>query len=272
MTAATELTMRAAGPDPRASKPRRRPGRSPRRVRLLIAIVLLVATTAAPVMLGRSRETPQDLSFAYADGAVFVHVPAQADGVGVLVLHSLGHTAAEPVDQGWTATSDRHGFVAIYPERGTSWNAGLCCGSAAADLRDDVSWLAGVVELARAKYHLKTIYLAGFSNGGMMVERLAAERPALSDRFAVWGAAPEMPSPGRWTGTGILFEGNEDFLVPRAGGLVTFDGSTNIFRPAAETQTWLRGAHLRTFIVNGRGHAPPPSWPELAWNALTSAR
>jgi poly(3-hydroxybutyrate) depolymerase len=240
-----------------------------RRATLLVAIALLVATVAAPVTPRSRLGTSADVSFAYEDGSVLVHLPAHAARIGVIVLHSFGHTAAEPASQGWSTAADRHRFVALYPERGTSWNAGLCCGSAADEQRDDVSWLAGAITLAQTKYHLQTIYLVGFSNGGMMVERLVAERPELSDRFAVWGAAPEMPTGGRWTGTGSLFEGRDDLLVPRTGGVVTFDGETHNFRPASETQSYLIGARLKTFVVSGLGHAPPPSWPEMAWNALT---
>ena len=121
-------------------------------------------------------------------------MPAHPTGIGVVVLHGFLETVAIPVTQGWSASSDRHGFVAIYPGRGYSWNAGLCCDSASAAKRDDVSWLVTAIDTARSRYGLKTIYLAGNSNGGMMVERLLAERPTVSNRFAVWAAAPEMPS------------------------------------------------------------------------------
>jgi poly(3-hydroxybutyrate) depolymerase len=238
---------------------------------VLLAILLLMALTAAPVALSWSPTKAQEQSFDYQDGSVFVHVPAHASDIGVLVLHSLGHTAIEPVAQGWSATSDRHGFVALYPQRGNSWNAGICCGIAAATSRDDVSWLATIVQMARVKYHLKTIYLAGFSNGGMMVERLVAEQPAISDRFAVWGAAPEMPTPGQWFGVGNLFQGSKDLFVPAAGGVVSFDGVTNRIRPAIATPDFLVGADLRTFVQNGFGHPPPSSWPEMAWAALVSS-
>jgi poly(3-hydroxybutyrate) depolymerase len=239
---------------------------------MLIAILLLVVTAAAPAVLKSAPLSPQDTEFPYTDGRVFVHVPPHASRIGVLVLHSRGHTAAEPVAQGWSATADRHGFVAIYPERGVSWNAGLCCGTAAADERDDVSWLVGLIANVRARYHLSAIYLAGFSNGGMMVERLVAEEPGISDRFAVWGAAPEMPTPGFWSGVGDLFEGSHDALVPRFGGTVTFDGATTQIRPATDTASWIRLAQLRTHVIAGWGHPPPPAWPELAWAALARAR
>jgi poly(3-hydroxybutyrate) depolymerase len=187
----------------------------------------------------------------------------------VVVLHGLLEDVETPVVQGWSATSDRHHFVAIYPGRGDSWNAGLCCDSASASKRDDVTWLVNAIDLARSKYHLKTIYLAGNSNGGMMVERLLAERPAVSNRFAVWAAAPEMPRAGHWTGSGSLFAGNGDIIVPAQGGRIIIAGIDTTIRPANVTGSWLQGAHLRRTVVPGEAHAPPADWPERAWAALS---
>ena len=164
----------------------------------VIAALLASCGAAAPVPVQTSRDDHSVV----ADGDVIVHVPAHHSDIGVVVLHSLGSSAAEPPEQGWSRLSDSKGFVGIYPERGDSWNAGLCCGAAAAENRNDVVWLARVIAEARSNYGLKTFYLAGFSNGGMMVERLVVERPEVSQCFAVWGAAPEMPKAGDWPGSG----------------------------------------------------------------------
>jgi poly(3-hydroxybutyrate) depolymerase len=57
-----------------------------------------------------------------------VHIPASRGQVGVVVLHSYRNDYAEPIRQGWSSLADKQHFVAIYPDRGSSWNAGLCCG------------------------------------------------------------------------------------------------------------------------------------------------
>jgi poly(3-hydroxybutyrate) depolymerase len=241
----------------------------------LVLVALLVAACgashAAPSVPSAraSAASAHDDLFSVGDGQVSVHVPAHPTGIGVVVLHGFLETVAIPVTQGWSASSDRHGFVAIYPGRGDSWNAGLCCDSASAAKRDDVSWLVTAINIARSRYGLKTIYLAGNSNGGMMVERLLAERPSVSNRFAVWAAAPEMPVAGYWTGEGSLFSGTDDLIIPRHGGRVVIGGILAVIRPAASTGRWLKGAHLHQTVIPGQAHAPPPDWPEIAWSALS---
>ena len=240
------------------------------RVALMALLVAACGAHAPPVPSGRaSAPIAHDALFSVGDGQVSVHVPAHPSGIGVVVLHGFLETVAIPVTQGWSASSDRHGFVAIYPGRGDSWNAGLCCDSASAANRDDVSWLVSAINTVRTKYDLKTIDLAGNSNGGMMVERLLAERPLVSNRFAVWAAAPEMPVAGNWTGRGELFAGTGDLVVPRQGGRVVIGGIPALIRPAASTGRWLKGAHLHQTVIPGQSHAPPANWPELAWAALS---
>lgn len=240
---------------------------------VVVLLALLVAACSAHAPPVPSPRTPvpsaHDDLFSVGDGQVSVHVPAHPTSIGVVVLHGFLETVAIPVTQGWSASSDRHGFVAIYLGRGDSWNAGLCCDSASAAKRDDVSWLVTAIGIARSRYGLKTIYLAGNSNGGMMVERLLAERPSVSNRFAVWAAAPEMPSAGNWSGFGTLFAGTADLVIPRQGGRVVIGGILASIRPAASTGRWLKGAHLRQTLLPGEGHAPPADWPELAWAALS---
>ena len=202
------------------------------------------------------------------DGDVAVHVPTGHSSIGVVVLHSLGNSAQEPVTQGWSTLSDREGFVGIYPERGDSWNAGLCCGVAQQTGRDDVAWLSEVIDEARAQYGLSTIYLVGFSNGGMMAERFAAEQPWVSSCLAVWGSAPEMPTAGTWQGKAFLYDGKLDIIVPPQGGHIWIGGRATLIRPALATGLWLRGAQLHWIEVPGYGHAPTPDWPQRVWKAF----
>ena len=240
------------------------PGR--RAVASLLAVAFFAAISAC-----RTNQPAHDYAIPVSGGFVEVHVPGDHTRVGVIALHSLDHSWTEPVAQGWSTVSDEYGFVAIYPDRpGASWNAGLCCGSASATNRDDVSWLVGVIAQMRARYGLTTIYLTGFSNGGMMVERLVAEHPEITTRFAVWGAAPEMPSPGHWSGNGYIYDGALDLTVPWLGGLVNILGTTYAIRPAQSTASWLIGAHLSGHLVPGYAHPPEPGWSNLAWSLMSS--
>lgn len=244
--------------------------------RLLVVVttaVLLGACIAASfgsARAGGGHTAPVDAPADDGSGRVVVHVPPNPTRTGVVVLPSYGHLYDEPLGQGWATAADRYGFVAVFPSRDGSWNAGLCCGRGQATDRDDVSWLADRIAEARARYDLTTIYLVGFSNGGMMAERLVAERPETATRLATWGSTPAMPRPGRWPGVGILYTGQNDVRVPPAGGTTTIAGRRTTLRPALSTGSWLLDADLQHVIVAGAAHEPPPDWPDLAWRALNA--
>jgi poly(3-hydroxybutyrate) depolymerase len=203
---------------------------------------------------------------------VIVHVPQRHGRIGVVVLHSLDHGPAELVAEGWNAAADRHGFVAIYPNRAPDWNAGLCCGAAVKANRDDVGWLTDQIRAEQAKYSLTSVYLAGDSNGGMMVERLVAQEPGISQRFAVWGSAPEWTQVSPWRGIGFLFSGAHDASAPADGGTVRILGEAVHINPAAGTRQNLPHAQLRFVAFPALGHSPPANWPEIAWQAMQSGR
>jgi len=223
------------------------------------------AGRAAPTMRSTSARPVSD-----ADGEVIVHVPKRHGSIGVVVLHSYEHGPSELVVQGWNATADKHGFIAIYPTRGPDWNAGLCCGAASSTHRDDVGWLTAQIHALAAKYVLSAVYLAGNSNGAMMVERLVSEAPKLSSRFAVWAGAPEFPSISDWRGQGFLYDGALDTTVPRSCGNVRIAGKEIRIKAAVHTSTCLPAAHLHYVTFPGQGHSPPSDWPEIAWQALQS--
>lgn len=99
-------------------------------------------------------------------------------------------------------TADREGFIAVYPNgtggfgtRLLTWNAGNCCGIAAATRVDDVGFILAVMnDLARkTPVDAARIYATGLSNGSMMAYRLSAEA---SERIAaVAGVAGAMTLP-----------------------------------------------------------------------------
>lgn len=67
------------------------------------------------------------------------------------------------------------------------WNAGFCCGSGWKQGVDDVAFLAALIDTLVADNHIAKgrVFVVGFSNGGFMAERLAAERPDLVAGVAV---------------------------------------------------------------------------------------
>lgn len=157
----------------------------------------------------------------------------------VVVLHGAFSTAQEMEKwSGWSQLADREKFIVIYPE-GIGllgflqhWNAGHCCGKAVEDNWDDVAFLEAAIDGVSTRYGVdkRRVYMVGFSNGGMMAYRFAAERPTRLAAVAAVAAAigsrvapdqPELllPSPERPVPV-LIMHGTADRNVPFAGGKV----------------------------------------------------
>ena len=151
----------------------------------------------------------------------------------VVVIHGAFDTATgiEKIS-GFSELADRENFAVLYPE-GIGilgflqhWNAGHCCGKAADDNWDDVGFIAAAIQDAseRIKIDPDRIYMVGFSNGGMLTHRFAAERGDLLAAAAPMAAsiggkpstdAPEwhIPKPKAPMAL-IAFHGQDDDDVP----------------------------------------------------------
>jgi polyhydroxybutyrate depolymerase len=87
-------------------------------------------------------------------------------------------------ETGFSALADSERFLVAYPEGiglfglFQHWNAGHCCGKAADNQVDDISFVAEVIDTVRLKLAVDParIYMAGMSNGGMLTYRFATER------------------------------------------------------------------------------------------------
>jgi polyhydroxybutyrate depolymerase len=169
--------------------------------------VVLVATS----MLAAAAVGPGDHEFSLSVGtfkrSYLVHAPPQAAGGKllpvVLNFHGGGGNAK---NQKWYSrmdeAADRDGYIAVYPngtggigDRLLTWNAGTCCGRAAANRVDDVGFVVALLDdlARRMPYDRARVYATGLSNGSMMAYRLAAELP---ERIAaVAGVAGAMTLP-----------------------------------------------------------------------------
>ncbi len=170
-----------------------------------------------------------------------LHIPAGYKGEVsrplVVVIHGAFSTAKEIEKQsGFSKLADHEGFIAVYPEGMgifgflQHWNAGHCCGKAAADNIDDVGFIAAVIDdvAARLSVDLDRIYMVGFSNGGMLTYRFAAERSSVVAAVApmaasIGGRASAdiplwvLPKPAAKVPV-IVFHGLDDDSVPYLGG------------------------------------------------------
>lgn len=145
-----------------------------------------------------------------------VRIPPQAAGGRPLPLVINFHGGgANAKNHKWYSrmdeTADREGFIAVYPNgtggiggRFLTWNAGTCCGSAAARQVDDVGFALAVLDDIgrRTAVDRGRIYATGLSNGAMMAYRLAAdasERIAaiapVAGSMTVTDFAPSQPVP-----------------------------------------------------------------------------
>jgi polyhydroxybutyrate depolymerase len=137
-----------------------------------------------------------------------VHVPPQAAAGRalpvVLNFHGGGgHAGNQKMYSRMDGTAAREGFIVVYPNgtggiggRLLTWNAGTCCGWAAANQMDDVGFVVALLtDLAkRTPLDSARVYATGLSNGSMMAYRVAAEAPELI--AAVAGVAGAMTLPG----------------------------------------------------------------------------
>lgn len=162
-----------------------------------------------------------------------VHLPEHYDATKkypvVIVLHGAAANSKliEPVS-GMSHLADREGFIAVYPNgtgrlsKGwTSWNGGLCCGWAVKHKVDDIGFMEKLITTLVGEYSVDPhrIYIAGFSNGGMLAYAAAAR---LVDKVAAMGVIE-----GSMTGTEgrptkpmpiIMFHGTDDKRVSINGG------------------------------------------------------
>jgi polyhydroxybutyrate depolymerase len=220
--------------------------------RLLLGIalggVLALVVLLNPVTIARTFE--QHL---VADGrqrSYLVHLPPQYDSQTrlplVIMLHPRSDYARQfEVYSGMSAKADREGFVVVYPngtgdeaDPALSWNAGFCCGYPLLHDLDDVGFIQKLLDQLLTQYAInpRKVFVAGWSNGGMLAYRLAAELPdrlaaIATDAASIGGQTKEfipyytVPQPKDRLPV-LVLHGRIDPVVPYAGGLNTMGDAT----------------------------------------------
>ena len=183
-----------------------------------------------------------------------VHVPPRYDPAVptpvVVAFHGGGgHAAGMAEFSGLDTKADEAGFIVVYPEgtgrlpRVLTFNAGACCGQAAARNVDDVAFTREILDdLATvATIDARRVFATGMSNGAMMAYRVAAE---LSDRIAA--IAPvggpmgiEECAPGRPVPV-IHFHGDADEFAPFEGGRGRGVSGTDFQSVARSITAWVQ--------------------------------
>ena len=139
-------------------------------------------------------DSRRSLVYAGIERTYILHIPTGYDGTHatplVLAFHGIGLNAEEMIRiSDLSEQANTSGFIVAYPNgtgESKSWNGGHCCGEAAKNRVDDVGFVGALIDelAALANIDPGRVYATGFSNGAIMVYRLACE---LSDRIAAVG-------------------------------------------------------------------------------------
>lgn len=217
---------------------------------VLAILLMLLAGEAAPLEPGDHSRT---LELDGHERTYLVHVPPQYDPAHptsvVLAFHGGGANAATMVAfSGLSEKADKAGFIAVYPEgsgrlsRMLTFNAGNCCGHAAARDIDDIDFTRRILDDLERVVNVdrRRVFATGMSNGGMMAYRLASE---LSDRIAAIApiSGPMGTNecrPGRAVSV-MHFHGDADEFAPFQGGRGRGLSGTDFYSVQHSIEAWV---------------------------------
>lgn len=276
-------------------------------VLVLSLLFYLLYAPAPPEPRLSARAQAHTLRIGELERRYLLYVPARAAGAPplVIVFHGSMGTAEgmrAATGYGFDRLADRDGFVVAYPQGfGGHWND--CRKVADYDARrlgiDDAGFVEALVERLRRERHIdpSRVFVAGVSNGGHFVFRLALEHADLLAGAAVFAANLPTPDNNVCARRGppppmMLVAGTGDPINPYEGGRVTlfgfgdrgtvlsaresaryFAGAAGAADPeishipprAASDETWVERAVWRgpgngevmLLSVQGGGHAVP---------------
>jgi len=169
----------------------------------------------------------------------------------VVALHGgLGSGDQFAANSGLDGLATANGFIVAYPDGvarlpdgsggARTWNAGECCGPAAARDVDDVAFIRDVVtDVSRLQdVDADRVYAVGHSNGGMMALRLACEASDVFAAVGVQAASLEFsPCDPSTPVSSLQIHGRADNNVPLEGGRGTGLAGVNFAPPRAAAET-----------------------------------
>ncbi|HEY9547460.1 MAG TPA: PHB depolymerase family esterase [Solimonas sp.] len=203
------------------------------RAALLGLLVTIAACATSSVASGASDENT--INFGGYERHYVVHKPA---GIGdravplVVALHGGVGTGKIMEEQtGLDAVADQHDFIVVYPDGvGRAWNAGSCCAKPMKEKIDDVGFVRAVIADVKHRYKIDAtrIYGTGFSNGAMLLHRIACDAPDTFAAIAPVSGGPMVSNCNeRRPIPALLIQGRADPRIPWGGG--EFQGS---YRPS----------------------------------------
>src|SRR4051812_4961391 len=186
-----------------------------------VAVLAAPATAAPGSGISATIVTPYGGQVRTFNLYVAPRVPAQVPVPLLIVLHGLYlDPSTQEASSGLDQVADTQDVALAYPAGvGGSWNAGACCGDSHAQRVDDVGFLVHIVDLVRQirPIDLDRIYLAGFSNGGMMALKAECDRPDIFAGAVSVSGTLEQPCAGRRPVNAMMVHGMRDTTVPYNG-------------------------------------------------------
>lgn len=187
----------------------------------------------------------------------------------LIVLHWTGGSGAQMVQLGKFAEhARRHGYLLVAPDAlGQAFNDGSGRIGRDYETVDDVLFLRDVIEDVRAAHRISQVFVAGFTSGAAMAQRLAAEAPDAIDAAAgvaghlwppLFAVAPRTAQPVPL----LLIFGDSDPLNPLSGGPVTYPGGRVLDKPspARTLKEWARRYGCTTRISASAAALRTTNW------------
>jgi polyhydroxybutyrate depolymerase len=197
---------------------------------LLVSLALLVLVAPAdahppqptpPGGLSATIVTPYGGQVRTVNVYVAARVPKQTPVPLLIVMHGLYlDPATAEADSGLDKVADTQDVALAYPEGFQGgWNAGNCCGTAHAQRVDDVGFLVHLIHLVQQlrPIDIDRVYLAGFSNGGMMALKALCDRPDVFAGAVSVAGSLQTSCAGRRPVNAMLIHGQRDTTVPYDG-------------------------------------------------------
>jgi len=223
---------------------------------IVIAVVLLMVVVILSSFSGRDYGLllgrQKSFSFEGSERSYLISKPQKVGSESKLIigLHGFGDNPRRFAY--YTALHNAAGNnVVVYPQASEAtdenqkvgWNAGFCCGSGWVNDVDDVGFILALAESTSEQYGLdaNNTYVTGFSNGGFMTQRLAAEHPEKLKAVAVGSGSigtsenqlePQSPLPI------LLMHGEEDTIVPFNGGPGSSDPNFSWIEFEQSKESW----------------------------------
>lgn len=209
---------------------------------LLALAVYLLYAPAPPEPELSARPVTGSIRVGALERKYLLFVPARRAAAPALliVFHGrMGSPAAIRIETGYgfDRLADRDGFVLAYPQ-GVEGRWTSCRKTDNDPARrgvDDVAFFDFLVERLRRELHVDParVFVAGVSNGGQFVYRLALERPRAIAGAAVFAAALPTPDDNLCARRGapppmMIVDGTDDPISPFEGGMVSLFGFSDL--------------------------------------------